>query len=211
MRDHLPLPEPWNIENVSDYINQLVSFITKYESIAKFNSHDIFLHGLPVGWVGEHSLETWMAIMSGESLDGLSDRVTGEFSEFARLSHALPLVDERKQNKTTAKKQRKGMTPKKDHEVDAMIAFINEMTRIHNIDVNNVLDVGCGLGYLSLELSKGGYNVIGVEGDPDRAEKAGMHARFQCITRKVYDCNDLDIMKEGCISVSLRIINGCGC
>ena len=88
MRDHLPLPEPWNIENVSDYINQLVSFITKYESIAKFNSHDVFLHGLPVGWVGEHSLETWMAIMSGESLDGLSDRVTGEFSEFARLSHA---------------------------------------------------------------------------------------------------------------------------
>ena len=97
------------------------------------------------------------------------------------------------------------MTPKKDHEIDAMMAFINEMTRIHNIDVNDVLDVGCGLGYLSLELSKGGYNVVGVEGDPERAKKAAMHARFQCVTRKVYDCNDLEIMKERCISVSLRI------
>jgi hypothetical protein len=208
MKDHLPLPGHWTIESVCDYLGQLVSFVTEYENVAKFNSHDVFLTGLPVEWAVEHSLDTWILIMSGESLDRLSDEFAREFSKFVRLSRVLPLVDETRQNKSISKKQRKGMTPKKDHEVDAMVTFIDEVTGIHSINVNNVLDVGSGLGYLSLELSKDGYNVVGVEADPERAKKAAVQVGFPCIARKVKSYYDLDIIKEACISVSLRMTYG---
>src|SRR5215471_7350708 len=108
MTDYLPLPPPWTIETVSEYIDELVGFIAEYEDIAKFNSHQVFTRGLPVDWVPEYDLETWMAIISGEYTEDIPEKL----SKFVKLSRTLPLVDTRTSFKgTTIRTNRKGMTP----------------------------------------------------------------------------------------------------
>ena len=125
--------------------------------------------------------------------------------QFVKLSRSLPLVDIRTSFKGTTRTNRKGMTPKKDHEVDAMVAFVAEMIMAHNVSTRSVLDVGSGLGYLSLELSRAGYNVTGVEGDPERAKKAAATADTKCVNKIVNNHSDLEIIREPCIALSLRM------
>ena len=201
MTDYLPLPPPWTIETVSEYVDELVRFIAEYEDIAKFNSHNVFTHGLPVNWAPEYDLVTWMAIIAGEQVEDVPEKL----SKFVKLSRTLSLVDTRTSFKDITRTNRKGMTPKKDHEVDAMVAFVAKMTKAHGIRTKNVLDVGSGLGYLSLELSKAGYNVVGVEGDPERAKKAAATTDMECVNRMINNHSDLEIIREPCIALSLRI------
>src|SRR6266496_5067872 len=133
MEEYLPLPPPWTIEMVSEYIDELVEFINEYENIAKFNSRDVFMKGLPVSWVLEYNLERWIAIISGENTENLPE----ELAKFLHLSRNLPLVDNRTSFKGSARTNRKGMTPKKDHEVDAMVAFVAEMRMAHDISAKS--------------------------------------------------------------------------
>ena len=201
MKEYLPLPPPWTIETVPGYIDELVQFINKYENIVKFNSRDVFIKGLPVSWVPEYDLETWMAVISGKNTENPPE----ELAKFLHLSRTLPLVDNLMSFKGSARTNRKGLTPKKDHEVDAMVAFVAEMTKAQDISAKSVLDVGSGLGYLSWELSTAGYHVVGVEGDPERAQKAAARTELPCIARMINDHNDLKIITEPCITLSLRM------
>jgi hypothetical protein len=198
---YLPLPEPWTIETLPEYVDQLVEFIKAYGDIPRFNTHEVFTRGLPVDWAPEYPLETWLAIVSGKYADSFSD----SFSKFVRLSQELPFSDVRTtRNATKVRKQHK-MSPKKSHEVDTMVAFLEEMTKEHVITAKSVLDVGSGLGYLSSELAKSGYNVVGVEGDAGRAKKAAERTCFHSVHRMVVNHTDLDIVKDPCVSLSLRI------
>ena len=85
----LPLPAPWTLETLPDYIDQLSNFINKYLDIGEFVSVDRFLREFPVDWGKEFTLETWMEIILGEYKGELAD----DFAEFMRLSRSLPLVD----------------------------------------------------------------------------------------------------------------------
>lgn len=196
----LPLPPPWTLEILSEYIDALIRFITKYEQIAKFNTHHAFTQGLPVDWAPDFDIETWLAILSGRVLEDFPH----ELVEFIHLFQELPLLDPRKPAKPTRRRDTKGLTPKKIHEVDAMMAFIEETTKAHKITTKNVLDVGSGLGYLSSELSSSGFRVVCVEADPKRAEKAAQRTGLPCIAKRVELSSDLDIWGRPHISVSLR-------
>ena len=109
MTDYLPLPPPWNIETVSEYVDELVRFIAEYEDIAKFNSHNVFIRGLPVNWAPEYDLKIWMAIISGD----YGEDVPENLSKFVKCSQRLALVDTRTSFKGTSRTNQKGMTPKK--------------------------------------------------------------------------------------------------
>ncbi|CAH1788871.1 unnamed protein product [Owenia fusiformis] len=66
---------------------------------------------------------------------------------------------------------KKGMNPKKIHEVSNMAAVIHEMCREHGVKV--VIDIGSGLGYLGQVLSATyGYRVIGFESIASRSHGA---------------------------------------
>ena len=197
---HLPLPHPWTIETVSEYVDELIKFVNEYEDIASFNSKEVFSSGLPLDWVPDHDLETWIAIVSGDYTGNWS----GRFSRFVQRSRQLPLLDNNKPLHKRSEK-RQGFTPKKEHEVDAMMAFVAEMMSVHKVTSRNVLDVGSGLGYLSAELSKAGFHVVGVEGDPERATKAIPHTQVESVCKMVTNYKDLDIVKDCCVSLSLRI------
>ena len=148
---YLPLPQPWTFENLSEYIDQLVIFITRYEHVAKFNTHDVFTKGLPVNWLFDFDVEKWISIISRKCLKDLPDELT----EFVRMSQDLPLFDIPPPPAYPRRVYRPGLNAKKAHEVDAMTAFIKETAKSHNITANNVLDVGSGLGYLSAEIRSG--------------------------------------------------------
>src|SRR5271163_253068 len=106
--DRLPLPDPWTIENLSEYADALISFITTYSAIACFNSSDIFTSGLPLDWtIPEYSLEQWLKIVAGQEPQNAPDPLT----DFLRLSRQLPLKDVPNPPKLTHK-PRTGASPK---------------------------------------------------------------------------------------------------
>ena len=197
---YLPLPEPWTLDTLPGYIDQLADFVDNYGNIARYSTHDVFTQGLPVKWVPEYSLQKWVDIVTGQC----EGPFCGPFSEFVSLSRRLPLVDHRPHLEIPIESNYHGMSPKKCHEVDSMVAFVAEMTKARNVTATSVVDVGSGLGYLSTALSQVGYQVSGVEGDELRAAKAAGQAAFRSIHKRVETYTDLDIVEDPCISLSLR-------
>lgn len=198
---YLPLPKPWTTDNISEYIDRLIQFVTDYGCIAEYSTHDVFTKGLTVEWAPNLELEDWIQIINWKYTGILSTT----FLEFAQLSRDLPLQDYTSCEVPNNRESRRGMSPKKDHEVEAMLAFLNNFPNIQALAARTIIDVGSGLGYLSLELAKSGYEVIGVEGDPKRAEKASQQSHFKSLNKMVATAADLDIASESLISVSLRI------
>lgn len=197
---YLPLPEPWTIDTLPGYIDQLIDFLEQYGDIARYSTCDGFTIGLPVDWVPEYSLEKWAEIVTGQCNEPFSD----PFSKFVSLSRKLPLLDKRANQDIPIESKYRRMSPKKCHEVDAMADFVAEITKARKVTATNVLDVGSGLGYLCTALSNAGYQVSGVEGDEARAIKAAEQTTFRSIHKRVETYADLDILTEPCISLSLR-------
>ena len=201
---HLPLPPPWTEEILSEYVDALIEFVTEYRSIAGFNSQHVFTQGLPVDWAPKYTVEEWLSIISGQ----ISDEILPvPLARFIRLAKDLPLVGTgQKPESTQVQLTRKRFTPQKSHEVHAFVEFVREMTKSFNVDVERVVDVGAGLGYLSQELAKTGFQVVAIEGDPGRAAKAAHQANVQCIAKMVNGPDDLDIAPDPCLVVSLRMV-----
>jgi len=104
-----------------------------------------------------------------------------------------------------------GCCPKKNHELDILIAYLESVTTLHSITTKKVLEVGAGVGHLASELVKEGYSVIAIDGDEKLCRKcaeknAGM-PQLQCITKYVNHESDLNVISEPCISVCLRTSN----
>jgi len=85
----LPLPRPWTLETLPEYVDQLALFITKYQAIGEYISVGRFLNQVPLDWGENFSLETWLEIIVGEYKGELPD----DFAEYMRLSRCLRLVD----------------------------------------------------------------------------------------------------------------------
>lgn len=197
---YLPLPEPWTIDTLPEYIDQLVEFVHKYGDIARYITHDVFTKGLPVNWVPEYSVREWVDIVTGQCEGPFCD----SFSEFVSLSRTLPLLERKPHLEIQVGSKHRRMSSKKCHEVDTMVAFVAEITQARNITAKSVLDVGSGLGYLSTALSSAGYQVLAVEGDKERSAKAAEQNTFRSIHKMVENYEDLDIVEDPCISLSLR-------
>jgi len=203
---HLPLPPPWTEETLSEYVDALIGFIAEYRSIACFNSQHVFTRGLPVDWAPKYNVEKWLSIISGQIPDG---PLPEPLARFIRLARDLPLVGAgHKVEGMQLQPTRKKFTPQKSHEVDAFVEFVREMTKSLNVNVRHVVDVGAGLGYLSQELAKIGFQVDAIEGDPERAAKAADQANVRFIAKMVNGPDDLDVTPGPCLVVSLRIVSG---
>ena len=85
----LPLPPPWTLASLSEYVSQLSQFIAKYREIGEFVSSDRFVKEAPVNWGENFCLETWLEIVVGEYKGQLPD----DFAEYMRLSRTLRLVE----------------------------------------------------------------------------------------------------------------------
>ena len=197
---HLPLPGAWTTDTLPEYIEQLLDFVKRYAYLAECSTRDAFTKGLPVNWAPELSTEDWIQIVNGRYTAPLPQPL----SKFVQLAHRLPLRDAKDYKTWNGRESRRGMSLKKDHEVDAMVNFLSELISTQNIKAKSVVDVGSGLGYLSTELAKLGFSVIGIEGDADRAKKATPHCQFKSVNKVVTDPEDLGVTSESLISVSLR-------
>jgi len=149
---HLPLPPPWTEELLSEYVAALIDFLTEYSAIAGFNSQHVFTQGLPVSWAPKYTVEEWLSIISGQISDEI---LPAPLARFIRLARDLPLVGTgQKLESAQVQRTRKRFTPQKSHEVQAFVEFVREAKKSFNVDVERVVDVGAGLGYLSQELAK---------------------------------------------------------
>lgn len=68
--------------------------------------------------------------------------------------------------------QRRGVKKKKEHEIVNFACLIEEKCSM--VGVGDVLDVGCGLGYLGEELTRRGLTVLGIEGHQGHARRANI-------------------------------------
>lgn len=212
--ERLPLPDQWTIETLSGYVDALISFITTYNAIACFNSSEIFTSGFPLDWsIPDYSLEQWLKIIAGEDPQNAPESL----KDFLHLARHLPLKDKPDTPKLEDKR-REGASQKKNHELDLMLSFLEATKVANDITTSNVLDVGCGLGLLSTELHKTGYNVIAIEGNPECFAALAKDAPCRCINKYVTHYTDLDVIEDPCISMSLRksallallIVDACG-
>jgi len=206
MIKYLPLPTPWTVDNLSEYIDALVNFITEYKDITTLSSIESFVCPIPIDWAPEYSLEEWIAIHSGEFTGNLPEQL----SKFVKLSRELPLVDTEGSVKVQEQINRKRCCRKKDYELEVLRIFLPEMTKTHNVTTKNVLDVGSGKGHLAQVLSEEGYEVVCIEGNPGLACKVSQTSEIKSIEKMVANHTDLDIIQGPCITVSLRISDtGC--
>jgi Methyltransferase domain len=206
MKKYLPLPTPWTVDTLSEYVDALVNFITEYKEITTFSSTDSFIRPIPIDWAAEYSLEEWIAIHSGEFTGNLPEQL----SKFVKRSRELPLVDTEGPIKVQEPINRKRCCRKKDYELEVLRIFVPEMAEVHNITAKNILDVGSGKGHLAQVLSEAGYEVVCIEGDPGLACKTSQTSKVKCVAQMVGNHTDLDIIQQQCITVSLRISDA-GC
>jgi hypothetical protein len=201
---HLPLPPPFTIDSISEYIDALIGFVREYKSIVHFNSHHVFTQGLPVDWLPKYTVETWLSIASGGFLEEI---LPEPLEKFLRLARELPLGGPIRMGESLpAPPTRKNLTAQKSHEIDAVIGFLKELTKRFNIEAKRVVDVGAGLGYLSQELEEIGYQVVAIEGNPERAAEVAEKANIECIARMVNRPCDLDVTADPCLAVGLSMV-----
>lgn len=199
----LPLPPPYTAETISEYVDALIGFEMEYKRIASFHSHEVFTKGFPVDWAPKYDAETWLSFIAG---DVSEQSLPAPLAKFMRLARELPLVGfGPKLDSVEVQKNRKKFSPKKAYEVDVFIKYINETSEKFDIETKRVVDVGAGLGYLSQELVKAGFQVTAIEGDPERAAKTAESAGIECIAKMVNSPDDLDITPDPCLAVSLRM------
>jgi hypothetical protein len=200
---YLPLPEPWTIDSLEQYIDQLVQFVEKYRCIAEYNTHEVYTKGVVgIEWAPDLSIEDWINVTNGRYNEPLPE----EFSEFLRLSQTLPLKDE-KTYVPTSREVRQGMCRKKAHEIDVMLEFLGQFTRSQGVSATNIVDVGSGVGHLSTQMAKAGYSVIGVEGNQQLSEKlAAQNPIYTAVNRTILAPEDLNVTSDDLISVSLRML-----
>lgn len=91
-----------------------------------------------------------------------------------------------------------------DIDYEAWAKYIVELTQQHDAPGNNILDLGCGTGKISVLLAQKGFNIIGVDNSVEMLTEAEQKFRNSNITPKLYkqDIRNLNIKEKVDIVIS---------
>lgn len=181
--------------SVTDYVNDVLTFITDYRHFYEFHAVDFFVEDywrnhIPQHWhdlVENEDLDSWldrMLLIGGKVDSAIPATWPDDLVRFIKTSWSIGLV---RQSENALQKAeldnnvRLGMSLKKIHEVEIMAKYVSDLASNRSID--NVVDVGAGQGYLSSVLAfKYGLTVLGV--DYDTIQTCGANRRSEIITKR---------------------------
>jgi len=164
-------------DSVNHVVNS-VEFLAKYSWIYDFKVTNILsdkvLEEIPVEWfkfLKSLTVQQFNEIFFSEESQAESNlpEEVLQFIESLKMLEApfqkCPLSPNRLTNS-----QKRGISLKKEHEIVNFADFIEE--KCSKSDMNNVIDIGSGLGYLGEELTRRGLKVLGVEGSEGHTARA---------------------------------------
>lgn len=166
-----------------DYFNHVTSLFKEYNWLLKFKWTEIFtndvISSVPVEWqnfLDQLNADQLRQMMIRNDLDSIPYTCPASLKEFIlkcselaiRLSwpsfHVLMDVDAR-EHRTCVKKI---------NEVKHVSEFIDEILRkCFGNELPIIIDIGCGLGYLTNKLSSKGFELIGIDARGELCVKAG--------------------------------------
>jgi hypothetical protein len=174
LMDSILLPEKFRDKRVHEYVLALTDFLTTHSWIYDFKLTRFFrdrvCHRLPDEWK-----QTLISLTSSElnelPFGFVKEEWPDSLKEFISEAMSLDLPERTVTRKLTGKETKSvtlsgkiatGMSPKKTHEVERMVAFVRQLCEEHGI--RHLVDVGAGLGYVSQAISSElGIDVIGLE------------------------------------------------
>ncbi|CAC5359329.1 unnamed protein product [Mytilus coruscus] len=158
-------------------LKQMVDFLHEFDWIYNFKLTDFFIDEVWENIPGEWA--ECLLSLSNEHLNQLPfgfmvDTWPESFREF--LQKAISFSSSR--NCKSLEKSveidpniKRGMNPKKQHEVSKMAALVHDLIKDSGSDI--IVDVGSGLGYLGQTLNKTyGHKVVGIEGKQSHTTSA---------------------------------------
>ncbi|EJU03089.1 hypothetical protein DACRYDRAFT_106264 [Dacryopinax primogenitus] len=157
---------PSGFDNIESYAATLEEYLSSelVQSLLNGHPNEIAKSGPPLAWN-----EWWKwasSLNSGDIPLHLTESIKldlpGSLSKLLRDASRLALPRASVPHIPLPRPLPKGQTPKKVHEVRHFSKLIAELSA--DIGVDNIVDVGSGQGYLSLELaSKHGLNVLALD------------------------------------------------
>ncbi|XP_076081227.1 uncharacterized protein LOC143052160 [Mytilus galloprovincialis] len=150
-------------------LTQMVDFLYEFDWIYNFKLTDYFIDE-----VWENIPGLWAECLLSLSHEHLNQLPFGymmdtwpvSFREYLQKAMSLSSSRNCKTLETSVEIDpniKRGMNPKKQHEVSKMAALVHDLVKVTGSDV--IVDVGSGLGYLGQTLNKTyGHTVVGIEG-----------------------------------------------
>lgn len=159
-----------------NHLEEVVKFLTKYSWIYDFKVTNILsdkvLEEIPSAWLtflGSVTIEDFNNIFINEkSRKEVPEEIASFISSYRMLR--FPWKKCPLSNLSLSNVHKKGISFKKEHEIVNFANFIED--RCSNSEVENIVDVGSGLGYLGEELTRRGFKVLGIEGSEGHSERA---------------------------------------
>ncbi|CAG2247834.1 unnamed protein product [Mytilus edulis] len=150
-------------------LKQMVDFLHEFDWIYNFKLTDFFIdevwENIPGEWA-ECLLSLPYEHLNQLPFGFMLDTWPVSFREFLQKAISLSSSRNCKTLETAVEIEpniRRGMNPKKQHEVSKMAALVHDLVKDTGSDV--IVDVGSGLGYLGQTLNKTyGHTVVGIEG-----------------------------------------------
>jgi len=155
---------------------EMVKFLTKYSWIYDFKVTNILSDNV----LEQIPLE-WLTFLKSLTIQQFNDIFYSEESQAGLPKEVAQFIESYRQIKVSFQQcplsssplsniQKRGIKVKKEHEIVNFANFIEE--RCLAGDMTNIVDVGSGLGYLGEELTRRGFEVLGVEGSEGHSERA---------------------------------------
>ncbi|PSN34212.1 hypothetical protein C0J52_13137 [Blattella germanica] len=160
---------PPDYTDYASYFSDTLRFLSDYSWLYNFANTNLLvckvLDKVPQDW------SSALLSLSNEELN----RLPQGFMKQLKIPVRIAVKHD---NKVPSKIQ-KGLTPKKQHEISSLAAFVNSECSVQ--EITNVLDVGSGL-LLSYEY---GFSIIGLESQPERVKTAHTRQTLLCHTSTV--------------------------
>ena len=178
-----------------------VAFLCKYSWIYDFKVTNILSDGIlaniPYEWrrfLSQLTIQDFNDIFfdSDIAYTSIPDHVSEFIKDLKSLYLPRKVVSLSQSSLSNSQKKKIGL--KKEHEIVNFAAFIDKTCDLRG--VTNVVDIGSGLGYLGEELSRKGYNLIGIEGSEshtkraDRRKETHESHNFKTINMVIDDSSD---------------------
>jgi len=159
-----------------NHLEDQVKFLTKYSWIYDFKVTNILsdqiLEQIPSEWLRflkSLTIEDFNEVFFNSENTKIVPAEVSNFIESYRMLKT-PITKCPLSNHSLSKMQKKRINLKKEHEIVNFANFIEQ--RCSQSGITNILDIGSGLGYLGEELTRKGFQVLGVEGSEGHSERA---------------------------------------